>query len=349
MQYDFLIVGQGLAGTTLAHQLYKRGLSFQIIDNNADDSTSKVAAGLFNPITGRKFVKTWKADLLFPYLNEFYSELENELKDKFYFPIGIYRPFVNTEEQNDWTAKSYEPEYSSFISKSHSKTMGLKNIKDPFGGILLKYSGYLDTRKYLSSSRAFFQEKHSVLEKSLRVELFETFTEESPLFYEGNKYDKVVLCDGNGALSKSLFEFLPFQPVKGEILELNLNHNLNFTLNRGVWIVPVDNNKVKVGSTYSWEIDSGITAKAREEILEKYKKLYDSEFSIIKQLSGIRPATKDRRPFIGIHPKNHRLGIFNGLGSKGTSLAPYFSSEMVDFLLDKKNLTPEVDIMRYFI
>jgi hypothetical protein len=41
------------------------------------------------------------------------------------------------------------------------------------------------------------------------------------------------------------------------------------------------------------------------------------------------------------------LGVFNGLGSKGVSLAPYFAEQFVDFLVNKKELDPEVNINRF--
>ena len=58
---DYLIVGMGLAGSALAYFLSKNGKKIALIDNNIDQTSSKIAAGLYNPITGRKMVKTWMA------------------------------------------------------------------------------------------------------------------------------------------------------------------------------------------------------------------------------------------------------------------------------------------------
>ena len=60
-----------------------------IIDNNPSVSSSKVAAGLYNPITGRKMVKTWLADELFPNLSKFYQDLEKKIDTKFHFSKTI--------------------------------------------------------------------------------------------------------------------------------------------------------------------------------------------------------------------------------------------------------------------
>ena len=72
---EVLIVGQGLAGSLLALELEKRGRKIHVVDNNPSTSSSKVAAGLYNPITGRKMTKTWMADELFPNLVNYYEAL----------------------------------------------------------------------------------------------------------------------------------------------------------------------------------------------------------------------------------------------------------------------------------
>ena len=62
MQYDFLIVGQGIAGTTLAMELIAQGASVLVIDAYNKSSSSQVAAGLFNPIAFRRVALGWNAN-----------------------------------------------------------------------------------------------------------------------------------------------------------------------------------------------------------------------------------------------------------------------------------------------
>jgi glycine/D-amino acid oxidase-like deaminating enzyme len=63
--------------------------------------------------------------------------------------------------------------------------------------------------------------------------------------------------------------------------------------------------------------------------------------------ASIRPATLERRPFVGLHPHQENAGILNGMGTKGCSLAPFFASQLVDHLLRKKGIMPEADIKRF--
>ena len=106
MDVDYIIVGQGLGGSILAFQMIEKGKRIAVIDSPANNISSSVAAGLFNPVTGRRFVKTWKADLLFPFMESFYKKVENTLKKRFFNAIPLFRPFLNIEEQNEIQAKN---------------------------------------------------------------------------------------------------------------------------------------------------------------------------------------------------------------------------------------------------
>src|SRR6187431_2185031 len=79
MLVDYLIIGQGISGTWLSYYLKKANKSFIVIDNDHRNSASRVAAGIINPVTGRRIVKTWMIDELLSFLVPAYEELGNEL------------------------------------------------------------------------------------------------------------------------------------------------------------------------------------------------------------------------------------------------------------------------------
>lgn len=105
-QFDYIIVGAGIAGITLATHLHNAGKHVLMYTGTQQNVSSYVAAGLYNPVTGRKMVKTWKADQLFPYLENYYGQCEALSLKKFLHHNAIYRPFVDVEEQNEWMGKS---------------------------------------------------------------------------------------------------------------------------------------------------------------------------------------------------------------------------------------------------
>src|SRR5690606_5670358 len=84
MKVDFLLIGQGIAGTLLSYRLIGAGKKVYVIDQPGKNNSSRVAAGLFNPVTGRKMVKTWDADLIFPEIKHLYQQMEKALGCRFF-------------------------------------------------------------------------------------------------------------------------------------------------------------------------------------------------------------------------------------------------------------------------
>ena len=76
---EFIIVGQGISGTFLSWYLHKAGRPFIVIDHFDPSSSSQVAAGIINPVTGRRIVKTWMIDTLLPFTENAYRELSVQL------------------------------------------------------------------------------------------------------------------------------------------------------------------------------------------------------------------------------------------------------------------------------
>ncbi len=107
-------------------------------------------------------------------------------------------------------------------------------------------------------------------------------------------------------------------------------------------------NVYSVGSTYDWEnLNNKVSEKGIKKLKKKIENILKCKYEIIEKQAGIRPATKDRRPFVGFHPNNNKIGIINGLGSKGISLAPYCTKVLIDNIQNHKNINREINIKRY--
>lgn len=342
-EYDYIIVGQGLAGSCLALQLLEKGKRILVVDQYDEHSATQVAAGLFNPITGRVMSKTWKADLLFPYLHDFYTKAEELTGETFFHPMSLYRPFVSVEEQNEWMGKSANVEFADYIDSVLLAPIQPDQVKNPFGGLSLKQCGYLDTSAFTRAVRKYVSQKGTLL-----MEWFDenelTFTE-TGVIYKNYNADKIVLCQGVQALSAKLFSWLPIRQLKGETLTIQTNPIISTIYNRGVYVVP---GIWKVGATYQAnDLTPATTLNARAELTQKLDELVSFPYEIITQSWGMRPTTPDRRPILGAHPQHSKAVIFNGLGTKGVSLAPYFSGVLAAWLENGAPINKEVDIDRY--
>lgn len=345
MEIDFLIIGQGIAGTALGYRLEQSGQKILIIDLPESNNSSRVAAGLYNPVTGRKMVKSWMAEFIFPEIEPFYQEIEKVTGRKFLTKEKIYRPFLSIEEQNEWMGHSSDPKIGMFIDQIYTKSQ-YPELRDPFGGVLLKMSGWLNINSFLDAMGGYFGDR---LVKNEYNEILLEKTDEG--WHYGQILAKnLIYCNGLGAMKSRFFNYLPFAPVKGEILEVEQDFDPDFLVNRGVFRVKLESGIYRVGSTYTWhDLETGPTEDAKNEILGKLLDVVNVPVkSVISHKTGIRPATKDRKPFLGKHPVEDSVYIFNGFGAKGVSLVPYLSKLMTQYLIKSQPLLTEVNIARYF-
>lgn len=339
---DYIIVGQGLAGSCLALQLLFRKKRFLLIDEPNPNAASIIAAGLFNPITGREMKKTWLADELFPYLHHFYRQAELLLNEQFFFPMPLYRPFVSAEEQNEWMGRSTEGHYEAYLNAIITSSVSMEFVKNPFGGLMLNQCGYLNTGIFLGAVR-----NHLATAGVLLPELFDeqNLDVTDSVRYREWVASKIIFCTGVGNLASRFFSWLPLQPLKGETLSIEPQKKPSIILNRGVYVVP---HIWKVGATYNkYDKTPGQSEAGRHELIEKLTELVNFSYSITGQDWGFRPTTPDRRPLLGPHPDFEQLVVFNGLGTKGVSLAPYFSAVLVNWLEKGVSINQSVSVNRY--
>ncbi|MEQ8927005.1 MAG: FAD-dependent oxidoreductase [Fulvivirga sp.] len=346
--FDFIIVGKGLAGIILAHHLIQSGKSILLFDDQNGQSSSKIAAGLYNPVTGRKMVKTWKADVLFPYLESYYRGIQAHSDEKFFVDKAIYRPFISTEEQNEWSARSADESYQPYISKIHYSSIN-NAVNDLFGGIELKKSGFLNVPVFLENLTEVLLKADNFTINKEKFDEEELKLSESEVRYKGKLASKIIFCQGVASTKNKYFQWLPFKPVKGDILTIEANMQTDLIINRGIFVIPIGKNRFKVGSTYNnYDLTTEPSMEARVLLEQKLKELISVNYKVVEHISGIRPATKDRKPIIGMHPNYENVGIFNGLGTKGVSLAPYFANQFVLHLVNQSALDKEVAIERFY-
>jgi glycine oxidase len=201
---------------------------------------------------------------------------------------------------------------------------------------------------FLEASREYFK-KHNLLVEEIFDHQQLVITDKN-IVYKKTSADKLIFCEGYKALENPYFSGLPFKLTKGEVLTIKAPFlkQTEKVINKGVFILPVGDDVYKVGATYEWaDLTELPTEKGKAELVDKLKKVLRIPFEIVNHQAGIRPTVNDRRPLIGLHPKHSALAVFNGLGTKGVMLAPYFAQQLYSFLEENKALEEEVDIKRF--
>ena len=103
-----------------------------------------------------------------------------------------------------------------------------------------------------------------------------------------------------------------------------------------------------IGASYIWNFDNADpTPSFRESTEQALRQWLKIPFTIVEHRSGLRPATLERRPFVGFHPVHTTVGILNGMGTKGCSLAPFFAKQLTDHLYYEEPIAKDADVARF--
>jgi glycine/D-amino acid oxidase-like deaminating enzyme len=317
----------------------EKGLKVLTADFYNEKSSSRIAAGLMNPVTGRNFQQTWLAKEIFPFAKKFYQNLEKKLSVKFYREKNICRILSSVGEQNDWSIR--DQTFGNFDTRER------EGIAMPFGCININSGGYVDIPALLKASETYFRSRGARLDGRILPQ--EIKREGKKWGYQNFSFEKVVWACGADDAQNELWSDLPFKPTRGEILYVRVAENLEDEIySAGVWLLPFHGGFHKIGSTYDRDnLHTQPTEEGKKFLTDKVKKFLKSDFSVLEHLCGIRPTTSDRRPFIGEHQSEKNHFIFNGFGAKGVSLTPYFADELTEFFLTEKKINPEVSNERF--
>lgn len=345
---DFLVVGSGLAGSVLALELLRAGSSVTVIADSLRPSSSRVAGGLVNPVTGKYLAKTWLADELFSGLETYYTGLENLFSVSFYHKTGLFRPFTGEEHRRSSLAQIAKHGLEDYIGIHHAGDAFSSSFRSEPEGMYSPMAAWLDMPVFLDAAALYLQQNAEWADTVFDFAGL-TLHDEGVRFREWEA-SRIIFCEGFYACKNPYFNWLPFNPVKGEtLLGVVEDYGIGTIVNQGKWIIPLGSDRVRLGATYSWhELDFEPTLKGREELLQVAGKMLKRPFVLTGQQAGVRPATKDRRPFLGKHPQYDALWIFNGLGTKGVSLAPWFARQLVRNMLHGELIYPEANIKRFY-
>jgi len=353
MKFDVLIIGAGLAGTNLAHTLLAKGKSVVLFDTCSLPKASDAAAGILNPITGKRLVKTWLADSLFPYAAQFYQALEGTLNDTFYHQHSILRAIPKGSALSERFAKrAKDPAFMPYLRGGHWFPPALVQGNPHTPAFEIHHGGHLNISRMLKQSHELFRTKGILNQSEITHDEIEIKSNEVHL--RGYCASHLIFCEGAHSAKNPFFDWLPFEPAKGELLDLSIpGLALAQALYQGPkWLLPLGDGLFRLGATYAHDdASSAPTAQGATALLGDLAKMLMPEafaaIEITKHRAGIRPTTQDRQPFIGRHPDYPNLHIFGGFGSKGASLSPFLAEHFYAHLFAKEPLLPSIDCSRY--
>jgi hypothetical protein len=300
---------------------------------------------MINPMVFRRMTKSWRIDELLPYAEDFYRTFGKECEKEFYHSIVIRRIFSSEQEKGYWIDKQHKDEFSDYLTTLTEEDNSFSSAHNPFGTGRVKKAAYVSTVEFLSASKQWFADHHTVITENFDFSLLDPVE----LTYKGKRFDDIVFCEGVEVIHNPYFKHIAVNHTKGETLTI-ISRSIPETesLNRKCFVLPIGNEQFRVGATYAWDTYESLpTPEGKQELIEKLAVLTDASYEVIDHQAGIRPTTMDRRPILGSHSDFKGLHVFNGLGTKGYMIAPLLAKEMGDYILTGKPLSKEVEIDRF--
>lgn len=305
-----LIVGQGLAGTALGLELEAAGIPFEIVSGGHGDAASGVAAGLVNPVTGRRWVKSAHVDRLLPQAREAYGRWESVLGVRLWHPLRLTRRWRDAEERAAVEAKIARGELAPHVAAVTEQ------------GVELAGAAWVDLPALLAAAARRWRAQGCWREARVKAE--DLREAGGGWEWGGARFGTVVLCAGFGTIVREAFGAEPFALAKGEMLGVRgcpLGPDVGWS--GGIWVLGGPGGSARVGATYERDReDLSPTAAAREHLAAAAEHLVGAPLEVVAQTAGVRLTLPDRLPLCGWHPGRPGLGVCGALGSKGSLWAP---------------------------
>ena len=348
-----IICGQGLAGTLLAWALVKRGCRVLLVDVGAAVTSSKIAAGIVTPISGKRLTLSQEVGVFLPEAWECYGESARVLGRAHFHRRAQVRLFRNAEEPVRWAAQRGRVEFAAHLaadSEDQGMTGRLVEAAQFHGdgtGFEMTTSGWLDTRGWLADSAAWFAERGMLRTMALDPGSVRPEADGVRL-PDGTRAAAVVFCEGHAARRNPWFPWVQCKCAKGEILTLRVPELAaeRRIIHRGSWLLPVDDaGTFRTGATYEWKtLDTVPTMESRAVLEGRLRELLRLPWEVTGHEAAVRPIIHESLARMGRHPVYPGLVFFNGLGSKGVLHGPRYARLLAEHLTEGRPLPPEVDV-----
>ena len=329
------VVGAGLAGSLICLELVRRKQSVRWIMDKDRPACSNIAAGMYNPITGKRFAKTWQTDVLQPFMESYYQEIEQQTCTRFLYPQPVMKLFTDSDERERWDARKEDVDFRRLAKPLDAgrRPAGLRDLG--YGGFIIPNAGSVRVSTLLEAVKKTLTPYVDIIHGLWTPEM--------------SMGRACIHCNGWRWVENTLLNHIPLRHAHGDVLTIKAT-GLGDThiVNAGIYILPLKRDQFRVGATYDWNrLSPEPTQEGRSLLERRLEELLETSYQVTEHSAGIRPTTKRRTPVLGRLPNNPNHIVFNGLGSKGVLLAPYYARQLAEHLLDHSPLDHEVDIQTH--
>jgi glycine oxidase len=350
-----LVLGGGLMGLSIAHQLARHGCAVQVISRRRSEAAGFVAAGMLAPHAeglsgpllelGRRSLSSiprWVGQI------EADSGLSCGLRTS-----GIVVPFRSRSERDAYPTAELGQRLDASQLIRELPGLGASWT----AGLLFEQDGQIDNRRRLMRAleRACVSLGVDFLEGSevrhllrspagqLNGVVLQTAEGEQRQIH----CNQAVLC--SGAWSQQLIPELPVFPVKGQMLSLQgpRDYLKRVIFGPGTYMVPREDGLVVVGATTEPEAEfrEGLTPNGQQQLQQGIASLLPdaSQWPPMERWWGFRPCTPDEGPLLGKGPIEG-LWLATGHHRNGVLLAA-ITAEWLSLAMTTTAMTQEDELL----
>lgn len=335
---DILIVGQGLAGCMLALELRKREVDFLVMAPSGGHPASLVAAGMYYPLGSRKPAIDTVFRTCYPVMGNAYREAEAFLGISLLHEIPSIKLFPPAELEQ-WREFQHGPDGS--VIQAIADHAVIPGINPGWAMAVIRPSGYVDLPVLIHACREWLSREARLIDHHLDYSDVKFSGDLVKAILSGGDFveaRQLVFCEGASGVASPWFGQAGLTPNKGELIDIAVVGLPDKSILRGALnLLPLGSGLFRAGATYCRNPVNDIPSqKGLDELTGKLREFVTLPFRIVAHRAGLRPASMNRQPLVGSHPKFPCLSVFNGLGSKGVLQAPYYARTLADQLASGK-------------
>ncbi len=322
-----LVIGQGIAGSLVAHMLHRKKNPFLVIDPGSQNTASRIAAGMFTPLSGKRKTIQPLALQQIHFAIKIYKEIADLIGANIIQLANIYQVFNSAEEQAEFLFKSLQPAYSDHIVPVSGFLPG---IDQKNGACEITHSGWVNCELWMDIFGNWLKKNNQLLTATFLYQDLQI--SDDKMEYRGLEFENIFFCEGYRAFNNPFFDE-KIIPCKGEVLTIDCADSFTNKIvkKNGIYLVPSAKNRYKAGATYQWNNDSEQPEKASKLLIEaQLKNMLIHPFTSIDHQAAIRPTTQNREVIAQQHLQYKGMFMFNGLGTKGVLQGPWWADYIVE-------------------
>lgn len=329
MHPQYIIVGQGIAGTLISYALWKQKRSFLVFDEpQLHPRASVVAGAVINPVNVNKWTYAEEQQHFIATALRTYRSMEELLGLSFLEETSLLVFHQSETEQHQFNTHQLSiPAFIQQPSPAESVLAG-QFFQDRFGvGKVapvwrLKSTLLLDTWCQFLKKQGWFRREH--------FDVTDYSVQPAGIHYKGIRAEKIIFCEGATAVLNPYFRQLPFTRNRGDALLLSIpGLPATHIYQNGIRLVPVEKGMFWCGSNYRWQYDNLLPdwdwRRQTEATLKDWLRF---PFKVEDHMVAERPTTAGQQFLTGPLASTPSVVIFNGLGTKGFSCGPALAQDL---------------------